>query len=194
LQLQVQAPDYESLLDILDAAGQDERLVLFIEGLMLRQSAMDDNTDASANALKQSSQLWQSLYVSLQSGVVFVKRRPSAPSFKLLHTRKPDSNSPYSSRKNSVSQLLRGGRRISAHKLSRPSVPSLGSDLEVFSSSSRRSSIQQIVGSAQATAAASPRRANAAAADDAALHNTTEATAYSASSKLQRRRSFVELS
>jgi hypothetical protein len=193
LQLQVQAPDYESLLDILDAAGQDERLVLFIEGLMLRQSAMDDNTDASANALKQSSQLWQSLYVSLQSGVVFVKRRPSAPSFKLLHTRKPDSNSPYSSRKNSVSQLLRGGRRISAHKLSWPSVPSLGSDLEVFSSSSRRSSIQQIVGSAQATAAASPRRANAAAAD-AALHNTTEATAYSASSKLQRRRSFVELS
>ena len=94
MQLQVQAPDYESLLDILDAAGQDERLVLFIEGLMLRQSAMDDNTDASANALKQSSQLWQSLYVSLQSGVVFVKRRPSSPSFKLPLTRKPDSNSP----------------------------------------------------------------------------------------------------
>ena len=78
--MQTQAPNYESLIEILSEAGQDERLILLTEGLMHRQIAVDGN-EASTSALQQSSLMWQNLYQSLQSGVVFVKRRQSVPNF-----------------------------------------------------------------------------------------------------------------
>ena len=125
VQLQTQAPNYESLLEILSEAGQDQRLITFVEGLMYRQIAMDGDMDVSANALQQSSQMWQSLYQSLQSGVVFVKRRHSAPNFKL------PTNSGTTTPKNRRNSLVQ--------KLARRSSFSQGIGIEE-SMKSRRSS------------------------------------------------------
>ncbi len=142
VQLQTQAPNYESLLEILSEAGQDQRLITFVEGLMSRQIAMDGDLDASANALQQSSQMWQSLYQSLQSGVVFVKRRHSVPNFKLptnSGTTTPKNSFRASfSRKNSV---VHKRSVIDLHKLARRSSLSHGIGIEE-SMTSRRSSME----------------------------------------------------
>jgi hypothetical protein len=203
--LQIQAPDYESLLDILSAAGQDDRLVLFIEGLMFRQIAMDGDRDSCANALLQSSQMWQSLYQSLQCGVIFVKRRASFPSFKLP----PRPQSPKERRgshKNSVAQLLRGGRSsIDLNNLGRHSSWSMGMSLGVplgaegFAAKSRRSSV---VGVGLGSSAGSSRRGSTAIGGDeravaafgtAAQDNQASSSPITAAPHLQRRRSIVEV-
>lgn len=132
VQFQTQAPNYESLLEILSEAGQDERLITFVEGLMYRQIAMDGDMDVSANALQQSSQMWQSLYQSLQSGVVFVKRRHSAPNFKL------PTNSGTTTPKNSFRASI-SRRKSLIQKLTRRSNLSQGIGIEE-SMTSRRSS------------------------------------------------------
>jgi hypothetical protein len=202
--LQIQAPDYESLLDILSAAGQDDRLVLFIEGLMFRQIAMDGDRDSCANALLQSSQLWQSLYQSLQCGVMFVKRRASFPSFKLP----PRLQSPKERRgthKNSVAQLLRGSRSsIDMNNRGHRSSWSMGMDLGVLgaeglAAKSRRSSV---VGVGLGSSAGSSRRGSAAIGGDervvaafgtAAQDNHASSSPITAAPHLQRRRSTVQV-
>jgi hypothetical protein len=146
LQLQTQAPDYESLIDILSMAGQDEHLIMFIEGLMYRQIAVDRDNDAAANALQQSSQMWQNLYQCLQSGMVFVKRRPSAPSFKLA-TRAGTSMAMTSghghrasiSRKSSLTNKLLKRRSIDLQTLARRSSWSMGISADDMMTSRRPS-------------------------------------------------------
>jgi hypothetical protein len=144
LQLQTQAPNYESLLEILSEAGQDERLVMFIEGLMYRQISIDGDSDASAKALQQSSQIWQNLYQCLQSGVVFVKKRHSVPNFKLpAHSgaSAPKNSRTSVSRSNSVVHKLHKPRSmIDLHKLARRSSWSMSIDAEDMNS--RRSSAE----------------------------------------------------
>ena len=134
VQFQTQAPNYESLLEILSEAGQDERLITFVEGLMYRQIAMDGDMDVSANALQQSSQMWQSLYQSLQSGVVFVKRRHSAPNFKL------PTNSGTTTPKNSFRASI-SRRKSLIQKLTRRSSTFTMDDGNMSTESSRRGSI-----------------------------------------------------
>ncbi len=120
---------------------------MFIEGLMFRQIAMDGEVDASASALHQSSHLWQNLYQCLQSGVVFVKRRHSAPNFKLptnSGTSTPKNTRPSFSRKNSLIHKLQTSRpMIDLHKLARRSSWSMGIGTEDIMTS-RRSSVEAL--------------------------------------------------
>ncbi len=200
MQLQVQAPDYESLLDVLDAAGQDQRLVTFVEGLMYRQIAMDESSGVSAQALHHSSMLWQSLYQSLQSGVVFVRRRPSAPPFKLPRRQDAGARSPLSSRRNSIST-----RRNSASTMLRNQRSSLGFPILDFSRSlsqamelgiespSARSRRSSLVGVASASGLSS-----AAADSDGDARQTAGGTRIPSAPAhkplhMQRRRSFVDV-
>jgi hypothetical protein len=186
------------LLDILEAAGQDQRLVLFIEGLMFRQMAMDGNADLTANALTQSSLLWQSLYLSLQSGVMFVKRRAGAPPFKLPPREATSrSKSPLSSKRNSLTNLLRGRHSsVDMNAFVRTSGQSMGFGTGALSAFSRRSSIANGGGSSRRSSVAGGGHISAGGGEEAAgkLAGSLSNAPDQQKKNLQRRRSFVDLS
>jgi hypothetical protein len=201
VQLQVQAPDYESLLDVLDAAGQEQRLVTFVEGLMCRQIALDESIGVSAQALHRSSMLWQSLYQSLQSGVVFVRRRPSAPPFKLPRRQDAVARSPLSSRRNSISTRRNSASIMLRTQRSSFSFPTLDFSKSLSqavesgteSPSSARSRRSSLVGVASASGLSS-----GAADSDGDARETAGGTRIPSAPahkplQMQRRRSFVDV-
>jgi hypothetical protein len=179
------------LLDVLDAAGQDQRLVVFVEGLMYRQIAMDESSGVSAQALQRSSMLWQSLYQSLQSGVVFVRRRPSAPPFKLQRRQDAGTRSPLSSRRNSTSTMLRAQRSsFPILNFTRRSSLAMELGIESPSARSRRSSL--------AGAAFAPGPSSFAADGDGDTREAAGGTGIPSAPAhkalhMQRRRSFVDV-
>ena len=170
---------------------------------MFRQIAMDGDRDSCANALLQSSQMWQSLYHSLQCGVIFVKRRASFPSFKLP----PRPQSPKERRgshKNSVAQLLRGKRSsVDLNNLGRHSSWSMGMSLAVpLGAEGLKSRRSSVVGVGLDSSAGSSRRGSAAIGVDeravaafgtAAQDNQASSSPITAAPHLQRRRSIVEV-
>jgi hypothetical protein len=105
MQMQIQLPDYESLISVLSAAGQDQRLLSLVEGLMQRQIEMDGESAESNKALQHSSQMWQSLYQALQYGVMFVERRRSVPDFKMQSQVHSNSKSFVGHQRKSLSQI-----------------------------------------------------------------------------------------
>lgn len=173
--------------------------MLFIEGLMFRQMAMDGNTDRTANALTQSSLLWQSLYLSLQSGVMFVKRRACAPPFKLPPREATSrSKSPLSSKRNSLSNLLRGRHTsVDMNAFVRTSGQSVGFGTGALLAFSRRSSIANGGGSSRRGSVAGGGHSIAGEVGEEAsgkLAGSLSNAPDHQKKNLQRRRSFVDLS